>query len=161
MRVPVLERYACPLLATQYLAGRQVLTVTKCRGRQAGHYFPYTNISAGMTKGRVDLQNNARVGAARMLVVMTDGVVNRPTGNTTTDKNLVRSEAQLCADNKIPVVTICVGALADTALMQEVADITGGVAFVVPGGQPIANVQAQLEAVFVQVASDRPLQLVQ
>ena len=88
-------------------------------------------------------------------------MVNRPTGNTTTDKNLVRSEAQLCANNKIPVVTICVGALADTALMQEVANITGGVAFVVPGGQPIANVQAQLEAVFVQVASDRPLQLVQ
>jgi Flp pilus assembly protein TadG len=132
-----------------------------CRNRQAGHYIPYTNISAGMTKGRVDLQDNARVGAARMMVLMTDGVVNRPTGNTTTDKNLVLSEAQLCANNKIPVVTICVGALADTALMQQVADITGGVAFVVPGGQPIANVQAQLEAVFVQVASDRPLQLVQ
>jgi Flp pilus assembly protein TadG len=134
---------------------------TICRNRQAGHYIPYTNISAGMTKGRVDLQNNSRIGASRLLVVMTDGVVNRPTGNTTTDKNLVRSEAQLCANAHIPVVTICVGALADTALMQEVADITGGVAFVVPGGQPIANVQAQLEAVFVQVASDRPLQLVQ
>ncbi|MFN0017442.1 MAG: pilus assembly protein TadG-related protein [Pirellulaceae bacterium] len=134
---------------------------TTCRARQAGHYIPYTNISAGMTKGRVDLQNNARVGAARMLVLMTDGVVNRPTGNTTTDKNLVISEANLCASARIPVVTICVGALADTALMQQVADITGGVAFVVPGGQPIANVQAQLEAVFVQVASDRPLQIVQ
>ena len=134
---------------------------TICRGRQAGHYIPYTNISAGMTKGRVDLQNNARVAAARLLVVMTDGVVNRPTGNTTTDKNLVISEANLCASAKIPVVTICVGALADTALMQQVADITGGVAFVIPGGQPIENVQAQLEAVFVQVASDRPLQIVQ
>ncbi len=134
---------------------------SKCRSRQAGHYIPYTNISAGMTKGRVDLQNNARIGAARMLVVMTDGVVNRPTGNTTTDKQLCRNEAQLCANAKIPVVTICVGALADTALMQELADISGGVAFVVPGGQPIASVQAQLEAVFVQVASDRPLQIVQ
>lgn len=145
----------------QALTHDYAVIASTCRNRQAGHYIPYTNISAGMTKGRVDLQNNARIGAARMLVVMTDGVVNRPTGNTTTDKNLVRSEAQLCANNKIPVVTICVGALADTALMQEVADITGGVAFVVPGGQPIANVQAQLEAVFVQVASDRPLQLVQ
>jgi Flp pilus assembly protein TadG len=134
---------------------------TICRARQAGHYIPYTNISAGMTKARLDLQNNARVGAARLMVLMTDGVVNRPTGNTTTDKNLVLSEAQLCANNKIPVVTICVGALADTALMQQVADLTGGVAFVVQGGQPIAAVQAQLEAVFVQVASDRPLQLVQ
>ena len=132
-----------------------------CRARQAGHYIPYTNISAGMTKGRLDMQANARVGASRLMVLMTDGVVNRPTGNTTTDKNLVLSEAQLCADAKIPVVTICVGALADTALMQQVADMTGGVAFVVPGGQPISSVQAQLEAVFVQVAADRPLQLVQ
>lgn len=134
---------------------------TICRARQAGHYIPYTNISAGMTKARVDLQNNSRVGAARLMVLMTDGVVNRPTGNTNTDKNLVLSEAQLCANARIPVVTICVGALADTNLMQQVADITGGVAFVVPGGQPISSVQAQLEAVFVQVASDRPLQLVQ
>lgn len=134
---------------------------TICRARQAGHYIPYTNISAGMTKARVDLQNNSRVGAARLMVLMTDGVVNRPTGNTNTDKNLVLSEAQLCANARIPVVTICVGALADTNLMQQVANITGGVAFVVPGGQPISSVQAQLEAVFVQVASDRPLQLVQ
>ncbi|MFN0020951.1 MAG: pilus assembly protein TadG-related protein [Pirellulaceae bacterium] len=132
-----------------------------CRARQAGHYVGGTNISAGMTKGRLELQNNSRVGAAKLLVVMTDGVVNLPSGNTNNDKNAVRAEAQLCANAKIPVVTICVGALADTNLMQEVADMTGGVAFVVPGGQPIASVQAQLEAVFVQVASFRPLQLVQ
>jgi hypothetical protein len=46
-------------------------------------------------------------------------------------------------------------------LMQQVADITGGACFIVPGGQPIAQVQEQLEQVFVQVASDRPLRLVQ
>jgi Flp pilus assembly protein TadG len=134
---------------------------TICRGRQAGHYIAGTNISAGMTKGRLELQNNSRIGASKLLVVMTDGVVNLPSGNTTSDKNAVLAEATLCANAKIPVVTICVGALADTALMQQVADATGGVAFVVPGGQPIASVQAQLEAVFVQVASFRPLQLVQ
>ena len=130
-------------------------------GRQAGHYTGGTNISAGMTKARVEVQNNARAGAQKMLVVMTDGVVNLPSGNTTSDKAAVITEANLCAAAKIPVVTISLGAYADTALMQQVADITGGVAFVVPGGQPISQVQAQLEAVFAQVAADRPLKLVQ
>jgi Flp pilus assembly protein TadG len=131
------------------------------RNRQAGHYTPGTNISAGMTKGRVDLQNNARPGAKRMMILMTDGVVNLPTGNTTTDKAKVIEEANLCAAAKIPVVTIALGAYADTALMQQVADITGGASFVVPGGQTIAQVEQQLQQVFVQVASDRPLKLVQ
>lgn len=131
------------------------------RNRQAGHYIGGTNISAGMTKARVDLQNNARLGAKKMMLLMTDGVVNLPSGNSTSDKNAVLAEAQLAANAKIPIVTIALGAYADTALMQQVADITGGAAFIVPGGQPIAQVKAQLEAVFAQVAADRPLKLVQ
>lgn len=134
---------------------------TKVRQRQAGHYVGGTNISAGMTKGRLELQNNARGGVSKLLILMTDGEANLPTGNTTTDKQKVRDEAYLCAAAKIPVVTITVGAGADTALMQEVADITGGASFVVPGGQPISAVQEQLEQVFAQVAADRPLKLVQ
>ena len=132
-----------------------------CRARQAGHYVGGTNISAGMNKGRLEVQNNARLGAKKMMVLMTDGVVNLPSGNTTSDKAAVISEANACAAANIAVVTIALGAYADTALMQQVASITGGAAFVVPGGQPIAQVKAQLEAVFGQVASDRPLKLVQ
>ena len=137
------------------------LISSKVRGRQAGHYISGTNISACMTKGRLDLIANARPGAKKMMVLMTDGVVNMPTGNTSTDKALVISEANLAATAGIPIITISVGALADTALMQQVADITNGYAFVVPGGQPIAQVQAQLESAFGQVAGDRPLKLVQ
>jgi Flp pilus assembly protein TadG len=132
-----------------------------CRKRQAGHYTGGTNISAGMNKGRVDLQKNARVGALKLMLVMTDGVVNLPSGNTTNDKAAVITEANACAAAKIKCVTVCVGAYADTALMKQVADITGGAAFVVPGGQPIADVKQQLEAAFGQVAKDRPLKLVQ
>lgn len=134
---------------------------TKVRQRQAGHYVGSTNISAGMTKGRLELQNNGRVGVSKLLILMTDGEANLPTGNTSTDKQKVRDEAYLCAAAKIPVVTITVGAGADVALMQEVADITGGASFVVPGGQPLSAVQEQLEEVFAQVAADRPLKLVQ
>jgi Flp pilus assembly protein TadG len=134
---------------------------SKVQGRQAGHYVGSTNISAGMTKGRLELQNNARVGVAKLLILMTDGEANLPTGNTSTDKQKVRDEAALCAAAKIPVVTITVGAGADTALMQEVASMTGGACFIVPGGQPVSAVQEQLEQVFAQVAADRPLKLVQ
>ena len=134
---------------------------TKVRARQAGHYVGGTNISAGMTKGRLELQNNARVGAKKMMILMTDGEATLPSGNTTADKAAVITEANLAAAAKIPVVTITVGADADTALMQQVADITGGAYFQIPGGQSVAQVKAQLEAVFAQVAADRPLKLVQ
>lgn len=131
------------------------------RNKQAAHYTGGTNISAGMTKARAELQNNARAGAKKMMVLMTDGVVNLPTGNTTTDKASCITEANLAKAAGIPIVCISVGAYADTALMQQIADITGGTAFIVPGGQPISSVQSQLQAVFAQVASDRPLKLVQ
>jgi Mg-chelatase subunit ChlD len=119
-----------------------------------------TNISAGMKTGRQDLQDNSRPGAFRMMVLMTDGIVNLPTGNTKKDKQAVIDEAYKCAEAKIPVVTIALGSGADAPLMQQVADITSGAAFVIPGGQPIADVREQLEEVFAQVAADRPLQLV-
>jgi Flp pilus assembly protein TadG len=147
-------------LLEQSMTKTYSLVSTKVRGRQAGHYVGGTNISAGMTKGRLELQNNARVGVSKLMVLMTDGEANLPTGSSTTDKQKVRDEAYLCAAARIPVVTITVGADADTALMQEVANITGGAAFVVPGGQSVSAVQAQLEAVFAQVAADRPLKLV-
>jgi Flp pilus assembly protein TadG len=131
------------------------------RQRQAGHYIGGTNMSAGMTKGRADLQKNGRPNALRMMVLMTDGIVNLPNGNSAKDKQLCIDEANLCAAANIPIVTISVGALADVALMQQIADITKGSAFVVHGGQSVAAVKAQLEAVFAKVAADRPLQLVQ
>lgn len=131
------------------------------RARQAGHYVGGTNISAGMTKGRMELINNARTGAKKLMILMTDGEANMPTGSPTLDKNLCLTEANLAAAAKIPIVTITVGADADSALMQQIADITGGAYFQVPGGQTVAAVKAQLEAVFAQVAADRPLKLVQ
>lgn len=131
------------------------------RARQAGHYVGGTNISAGMTKGRQELQNRGRAGALNMMVLITDGVVNLPSGNTTNDKAAVIKEANLCAAANIPIVTIALGAEADAALMKQVSDITGGAAYVVPGGLTIAQVKAQLEAVFAQVAADRPVQMVQ
>ncbi|MBI2825229.1 MAG: VWA domain-containing protein [Planctomycetia bacterium] len=128
--------------------------------RQAGHYISGTNIYNGMRTARLELQNNGRVGAFRMMVLMTDGVANLP-GSTTNAKNLVLQEAQAAATARIPIVTISMGALADTALMSQVASTSGGVYFNIPGGQTAAQYQEQLEAVWKQVADNKPLKLVE
>lgn len=127
--------------------------------RQAGHYKGGTNISAGMNVARNELVQHARPRSSRLMVLMTDGVANEP-GDAATAKAAVITEANLAKTNKIKILTISLGAGADTSLMQQVADITGGVHFNVPGGSSIAAVQTQLDAVFREIANSRTLKLI-
>jgi hypothetical protein len=129
------------------------------RQRQAGHYDPYTNIGAGMQVARTELQRQGRPGALKMIVLMTDGIANRPV-STTVARQLVNDEARRAAGQGYPVVSISLGAAADQALMQGVADTTAGVHFNIPGGQSVAAYEADLKDVFRRIADDRPLKLV-
>lgn len=129
------------------------------RQRQAGHYKSGTNISAGMKIGREEMVAKARKRAFRMMVVMTDGEANEP-GNAATAKAAVLTEAHLAAAEKIKILTVSLGAGADMSLMQQVADITGGVHYNVPAGSSISAVRTQLENVFRVIASSRPLRLI-
>ncbi len=130
------------------------------RQRQAGHYDVWTNIGAGLQVARIELENNGRPGAFKMIVLMTDGIANRPT-STTVAKQFALDEAQLSADAGIPVVTISLGTAADTTLMQSIADITDGIHFNVPGGAGVTQYEEQLTDVFREIADDRPLKLVE
>jgi Flp pilus assembly protein TadG len=130
------------------------------QARQAGHYNRQTNIGAGMSSARQELVNNARPGAFRMMVLMTDGQPNRPT-NESQGQALVNSQSALCAAARIPIVTISLGGGADADLMQNVADTTRGAHFNIPGGQTASEYEEQLIEVFGQVAATRPLKLVQ
>jgi Flp pilus assembly protein TadG len=132
----------------------QIKTTT--RRRQAGHYKSGTNISAGMKVARDEIVARARPRAFRMMVVMTDGLPNEPSNAS----QCVIDEAYAAKANKIKILTISLGVGADTSLMQQVADITGGVHFNVPGGASIDTVRAQLQEVFRRIASSRPLRLV-
>ncbi|MBM4075317.1 MAG: VWA domain-containing protein, partial [Planctomycetes bacterium] len=132
---------------------------TTARQRQAGHYKSGTNISAGMKVGREQIVANARPRAFRMMIVMTDGIANEPT-NSATARAAVLTEANLAAAEKIKIMCISLGAGADTSLLQQVADVTGGIHFNVPGGSSIAAVRSQLQEVFRQIASSRPLRLI-
>lgn len=135
----------------------QVKTVTQ--HRQAGHYDPYTNIGAGMKLARQELEANARAKSSRLMVVMTDGVVNRPT-DATTGRALVLSEATAANNSKIKILTISMGVMADADLMQQVADATGGQHYHVPGGANFSQYQQQLLDAFQEIAASRPLKLV-
>lgn len=131
-----------------------------CRHRQAGHYQIYTNIGAGILNAKNEIVAHGRTGAFKMIVLMTDGVANKPT-NATTAKAYVITQANACAAAKIPIICIGLGAGADTALLQQVASLTKGACFIIPGGQTAAAYKDQLTAVFGQVASSRPLKLVE
>ena len=132
----------------------QVKTTT--RHRQAGHYKSGTNISAGMKLARDEIVARARPRAFRMMIVMTDGLPNEPSNAT----QCVIDEANAARAARIKILTISLGVGADISLMQQVADITGGIHFNVPGGASIDTVRDQLREVFRQIASSRPLKLI-
>ncbi len=127
--------------------------------RQAGHYDNYTNIGAGIHTAWTELDTNARQGAAKMIVLMTDGIANRP-GGTSTARQFALDEAQEAADRQYPIVTISLGNAADTDLMEQIAAITGGVHFNVPGDSSVVDFEDDLLDIFRQIANDRPLMLV-
>ena len=135
------------------------LLKTISRQRQAGHYDYYTNIGAGMQKARLELENNARPNAFRMMVLMTDGIANRPSP-VSAAKQYALDEADLAAASKIKIMTVSLGVNADKILMQDIADRTGGIHFNVPGGSSVSEYEEQLKSVFAEIAADRPLKLI-
>jgi Mg-chelatase subunit ChlD len=128
------------------------------RERQPGQYESMTNIGAGLRVAREELINHSRRGAFKMIVLLTDGQANLPDNDA---NGYLLEQAQLTADAKYPVVTVSLGAGADQHIMQQVADLTGGVHFNVPGGQTVQEYEEQLKDVFREIASHRPLKLVE
>jgi hypothetical protein len=133
------------------------------RLRQAGHYTPYTAIGAGMKNGREHLVANARPGAVKLMVLMTDGIANYYNGqmNESGARAQVLEEANFAKAAGFKIMTISLGSGADTGLMQQVADITDGEHFNVPGGTTVDAYREQLLVVFRKIANARPLKLVQ
>ena len=132
--------------------------------RQAGHYHDYTNIGAGMQTAREELDANARPNAFKMVVLMTDGVANWRNGQYSISNGTayVYEEAALYAaeGRKYPIMAICLGAGADTSIMQDVSEITEGRYFNVPGGGTISSYAQPLEDAFREISNHRPLVLV-
>lgn len=132
---------------------------TLYRQRQAGHYTANTNIGAGMQLARQEFEQHARGNAVRMMILMTDGVANQ-SSTSASPSQYVLDEANQCKKDGIKIMAIGLGTQADTALLQQVADITGGKFFDVPGGKNVSDLQDQLNAVFSEIAADRPMKLI-
>jgi uncharacterized protein YegL len=116
----------------------------------------WTNIGEGMERGRLELEQRGRPEATKIMVLMTDGLVNRPLNRDC--RAYVLDEAQRAADDDIAAVTVSFGADADRALMQQVADITQGVHFNVP--DTVSSQEDDLGDVFRKIALNRPVLLV-
>jgi uncharacterized protein YegL len=112
----------------------------------------WTNIGGGMQVARTELNSHARPEALKMMVVMTDGQVNRPTN--VDPRAFVIQQAESATAEKIDLVTVSFGAGADQALMSQVANIGQGVHFYVEAG--IEDSEADLRAVFFRIATRRP-----
>jgi hypothetical protein len=138
------------------------LIVNSVAQKQAGHYHQYTNIGGGLHAGRVHLDNVSRPNTSKMIVLMTDGQANWVNGgyDEAAANQYVLTEAQLCADRNYPIFTISMGAGADTSIMQQTADISGGRHFNVPGGTSHQDYYEQLYDAFLEIARARPLQIV-
>jgi hypothetical protein len=116
----------------------------------------WTNIGEGMERARLELEQRGRPEATKIMVLMTDGKVNRPLNRDC--RRYVLDEAQLLADDGIAAVTVSFGADADRTLMQQVADITKGVHFNVPDS--VSSQEDDLGDVFRKIALNRPVVLV-
>ena len=130
--------------------------------RQAGHYHQMTNIGAGLLEATQHLNDYARPGAFKMIVLMTDGNANWYQGNWSNKaaREYVLDEAEEAAQKRYPILTISLGASADSELMENVAEITDGFHFNIPGGQTVQEYSQDLMEVFRTIAAHRPLKLV-
>jgi Mg-chelatase subunit ChlD len=132
---------------------------TISRRRQAGHYHGSTNIGAGLREGRLELDRNGRDGTLKTIVLLTDGQANLP-GNSSAARAYALEQAQHAADAGYAIAAISLGAKVDASLMANIAEISGGVHFHVPGGQSVDSYEAELIEVFRHIARERPLRLV-
>lgn len=117
----------------------------------------WTNIGEGMELGRRELQRNARDNASKLMVLMTDGLANRP--DTRDPIQYVLAEADLANTAGLDVYTISFGADADHSLMEQVADRCRDVHFSVTGS--MSECEADLRSVFVKIATKWKIKLVQ
>jgi Ca-activated chloride channel homolog len=95
-------------------------------------YNGWTPVGAALRDSAHYLSQNARSGAEKAIVLMSDGHANKPNGN---GPGYALNMANYAAGLKIKVYTISLGNAADENLMQQIADITGGEHFRATGAK--------------------------
>lgn len=164
------------LMSTRY---QDINTIQK--HKQAGHYSSNTATGDGIVKGIELLNSHGRYGAQKAILLMTDGQPNiAPSGfslpadwnwNTLLDydddgtadyttnnkaSQYALYQAKLAADQDIVIHTLCVGAGANTDLLEAIAKMTGGYDIIVPAGTSVAAQELLLREAFGVLAGQVP-----
>lgn len=124
-----------------------------------------TNAAGGLWVGRQELTGpRRRPDAIPVIVFLTDGLPNK--GLTSADscsgcpdycpvaKTSARDQAVLAAGENIVIYTIALGGKADQALMQDIANITGGISYYAP-------TSAELDAIYQDIFDQIRLRLIE
>lgn len=120
-------------------------------------YNGWTPIGAAIRDSAHYLNAVARPGVARVIVLMSDGHANKPSGN---GPGYAREMADYAATLDIKVHTISLGNAADEDLMDEIAAKTGGNHFVASGSSK--ELPVELTKAFRLIAEElKRTQLVQ
>lgn len=144
-----------------------LLVGTRLKQMQAGHYNGWTNTGAGINEAINELTGpRGRTSAKKVIVLLTDGNANCDASNncgSTEDDILIGNQyavdaATDAAAAGIRIIAVSVGADANTALMQQIADITGGEHFYASG--TIDEYSAQLRDIFERIGGNRPVELI-
>jgi len=132
-------------------------------GRQAGHYDVYTNIGDGLKRAYFELTSErARSAAAKVIVLMSDGVPNRDEGgeyNIAAAREYALRMARQAADAGMRIYTVSVGFESDRPLMQEIAALGHGQEFYAAGNPE--EYSEQLELIFRTLGGKRPVALIE
>jgi Ca-activated chloride channel homolog len=124
----------------------------------ANKYNGWTPIGAALRDSAHYLNANARPDIEKVIVLMSDGHANKPTGNAPGYALIMASYA---AALDIKVYTISMGEAADEDLMQQIADTAKGKHFIASGTSESA-LTTSLTTAFKKIAGDlKQAQLVQ
>lgn len=121
-----------------------------------------TNMGQGMERGIEELTSSrARATARKVMILITDGNANvDESGRSSDDGGKAYALAQAAAAKalNITIFTISVGQDADQDIMQQIADLTGGVHFHAEGS--IEQYSSQLSQIFAAVGGRRSVELI-
>lgn len=140
---------------------------TRLMQMQAGHYNGWTNTGAGIYTAITELTGpRGRASAQKLIVLLTDGNANCDATNncgSLEEDILIGNQYALDAATDaaalgIRIFAVSVGADANTALMQQIADIGQGEHFYASG--TIDEYSAQLRDIFERISGSRPVQLI-
>jgi Mg-chelatase subunit ChlD len=130
---------------------------------QAGHYDPYTNMGAGIARAIEELESSrSRSFSRKAMILLTDGRANIGSNGSFSyagGRAYALTMAAQAAEKGIRIFTVSVGASADIALMQEIADIGSGLQFRATGS--IENYAANLEQILVTIGGAKSVELIQ